>query len=92
MLNTHQLRRNAALNGLPAVATLRTAAVALLIMAGWRAIHDFGPYQGPVAFVGMVSTEGPPLVLLSSWPKAALITRFGVSALAFGALMLALLE
>lgn len=92
-LSTHRLRRDAALKGLPPAATLRASAFVLLILAAWRAVHDFGPYQGPVAFIGMVSIAGLPLVLLlSRWPRAALATGIGASAVAFGALILALVQ
>ena len=53
-LSTHRLRRDAAFARLPTVATMRAFAVVLLILAAWRAVHDFGPYQGPVAFIGML--------------------------------------
>jgi hypothetical protein len=90
-LSTHRLRRDAAFEGLPAVAALRASAVVLLILAAWRAVHDFGPYQGPVAFIGMVSIAGLPLVLLlSRWPRVALVTGFGTAAVALATLTPAL--
>ena len=92
-LCTHRLRRDAAFERLPTVATLRAFAVVLLILAAWRAVHDFGPYQGAVAFIGMVSIAGLPLVLLlSRWPRGALITGLGASAVAFGTLIPALVK
>ncbi|MGH6632613.1 DUF3325 family protein [Sphingopyxis sp.] len=80
-LSSHRLRRDVAFARLPTVATLRAFAVVLLVLAAWRAVHAFGPYQGPVAFIGMVSIAGLPLVLLlSRWPRAALVTGLGASA------------
>lgn len=90
-LSTHRLRRDAAFERLPAAATLRASAVGLLVLAAWRAVHDFGPYQGPVAFIGMLSIAGLPLVLLlSRWPRGALVTGLGASAVALGTLIPAL--
>ncbi|KQZ76387.1 hypothetical protein ASE06_07845 [Sphingopyxis sp. Root214] len=87
-LSTHRLRRDVAFDGLPTVATLRAFAAVLLILAAWRAVHDFGPYQGPVAFIGMVSIAGLPIVLLlSRWPRGALITGIATAAVAFGTLI-----
>ena len=92
-LSSHRLRRDVAFEGLPAAATLRAFAVGLLVLAAWRAVHAFGPYQGPVAFIGMVSIAGLPLVLLlSRWPRGALITGLGASAVAFGTLIPALVK
>lgn len=92
-LSTHRLRRDVAVERLPTVATLRTFAVVLLVLAAWRAVHDFGPYQGPVAFIGMVSIAGLPLVLLlSRWPRVALVTGFGTAAVALGTLIPALVK
>jgi hypothetical protein len=90
-LSTHRLRRDVAFQRLPTVASLRAFAVALLLLAVWRAVHDFGPYQGPVAFIGMVSIAGLPLVLLlSRWPRAALVSGLGTAAVALGTLIPAL--
>lgn len=90
-LSTYRVRRNAMAEGLPAISTLRAVAVALLLLAAWRAAHHFGPYQGPVAFIGMVSVAGFPLVLLlSRWPRIGLFTGLGASVLAFGMLLLGL--
>jgi len=87
-LSTYRVRRDVTIWGLPTVATLRTVATALLLLAAWRAIHYFGPYQGPVAFTGMVSVAGLPLVLLlSRWPKVGLVTGVGASVLALGILL-----
>lgn len=87
-LSTPRLRRDAAFERLPTVATLRTSAVLLLLLAAWRAVHDFGPYQGPVAFIGMVSIAGLPLVLLlSRWPRGALVTGLATAAAALGMLI-----
>ncbi|KGB54098.1 hypothetical protein FG91_02347 [Sphingopyxis sp. LC81] len=87
-LSTHRLRRDAAFERLPTVATLRGFAVALLVLAAWRAVHDFGPYQGPVAFIGMVSIAGLPLVLLlSRWPRGALVTGLATAAVGLGMLI-----
>ncbi|WP_447930959.1 DUF3325 family protein [Sphingopyxis fribergensis] len=92
-LSTHRLRRDVAFARLPAIATLRACAVVLLVLAAWRAGHDYGPYQGPVAFIGMVSIAGLPLVLLlSRWPRGALITGLGASVVAFGMLIPALMK
>ena len=86
-LSTHRLRRDLKLVSLPAVATLQAAAVALLLAAMWRAIHHFGPYQGPVAFLGMVSIAGLPLVLLlSRWPRIGLFSGIGACAISVGTL------
>lgn len=87
-LSSHRLRRDVAFDGLPTVATLRAAAMGLLLLAAWRAVHYFGPYQGPVAFIGMVSIAGLPLVLLlSRWPRAGLVTGLAASAIALGSLL-----
>ncbi|MHA4836680.1 DUF3325 family protein [Sphingopyxis sp. MSC1_008] len=87
-LSSHRLRRDVAVGRLPTVATLRAFAVALLVLAAWRAIHAFGPYQGPVAFIGMVSMAGLPLVLLlSRWPRGALVTGLAAAAMALGTLI-----
>ena len=87
-LSTHRLRRDAAFERLPTVATLRASAIVLLVLAAWRAVHDFGPYQGPVAFIGMVSIAGLPLVLLlSRWPKGALVTGPATAAVGLGMLI-----
>lgn len=92
-LSSHRLRRDVAFEGLPAAATLRVLAVGLLVLAAWGAVHAFGPYQGPVAFIGMVSIAGLPLVLLlSRWPKVALVTGFGTAAVALGTLIPALVK
>lgn len=92
-LSTNRLRRDVAVARLPTTATLRTFAVVLLVLAAWRAVHDFGPYQGPVAFIGMVSIAGLPLVLLlSRWPRGALITGLGASVVAFSTLIPALVK
>ncbi len=87
-LSTHRLRRDAGFRRLPAVAALRAFAAALLLLACWCAAHSFGVHQGPVAFIGMLSVAGLPLVLLlSRWPKVALFTGLGASLMAFGALL-----
>jgi hypothetical protein len=92
-LSSHRLRRDVAFTRLPTATTLRAFAVALLFLAAWRAVHAFGPYQGPVAFIGMVSIAGLPLVLLlSRWPMAALVMGLGASAVAFGTLVPALVK
>jgi hypothetical protein len=87
-LSSHRLRRDVALEGLPAVATLRAFAVALLLLAYWRAVHYFGPNQGPVAFIGMVSIAGLPLVLLlSRWPRIGLLAGVGAAIAGLGAML-----
>ncbi len=84
-LTSHRLRRDPALGALPAPAVLRAVAVALLLVAVWRAVHHFGPYQGPVAFIGMVSIAGLPLVLLlSRWPRAGLLAGIAASVIGLG--------
>lgn len=87
-LSTPRLRRDAGFKKLPTVAALRAFAAGLLLFAAWCAAHEFGPHQGPVAFIGMVSVAGLPLVLLlSRWPKVALLSGIGASVMAFGALL-----
>lgn len=88
-LSTRRVRRDIMIEGLPTLATLRAVALALLLLAAWRAAHHFGPAQGSVAFIGMVSVAGLPLVLLlSRWPRIGLFTGVGASILAFGMLLL----
>ena len=88
-LSTYRVRRDIGIEGLPAVTTLRGVAVALLLLAAWSAVRHFGPDQGPVAYIGMVSAAGLPLVLLiSRWPRLGLLTGIGASVLAFGMLLL----
>lgn len=92
-LSTYRVRRDVTFEGLPAVAILRAIAAALLLLAAWRAVDDFGPHQGPVAFIGMVSVAGLPLVLmLSRWPRIALFTGLGASVLAFGIILPSLVK
>ncbi len=88
-LSMYRVRRDVGIEGLPTVTTLRGAAVALLLLAAWSAVRLFGPDQGPVAYIGMVSAAGLPLVLLlSRWPRIGLFTGVGASVLAFGMLLL----
>jgi len=78
------------IEGLPTLATLRAIAVALLLLGALRAVHHFGSNQGLVAFIGMVSVAGLPLVLLlSRWPRVGLLTGFSAFVLAFSMLLLA---
>lgn len=91
-LATHRLRREAGLAALPAVRTLRFVAAAILTAAAWRAVADFGPYQGPVAFIGMLCVAGLPLVLLlSRWPRASLATGIGAAIVALATMAAGLL-
>ncbi|WP_380876588.1 iron uptake protein [Sphingomonas sp. DBB INV C78] len=84
-LSTPRLRRNVAMSGLPAATVLRVAAVVILGVAAWRAVRHFGPYQGWVAWAGMLSLAGIVLLLLlSRWPRAALGT--GVAAIVLAVL------
>jgi hypothetical protein len=65
----------------------------LACLAAWRAVHHFGPSQGPVAFIGMVSIAGLPLVLLlSRWPRAGLVMGVVASVMAFGSFLPGLAE
>lgn len=51
----------------------RYLGIALLLLSALLAILRFGPYQGPVAWLGLVSAAGIALVLLMSrWPRTAL--------------------
>lgn len=87
-LTSHRLRRDVALSHLPAAAALRMLAAILLSLAAWRAIHHFGPEQGWVAFLAMVSIAGLPLVLLlSRWPRAGLLTGVGALVVGLGAML-----
>ncbi|MBN8845842.1 MAG: DUF3325 family protein [Sphingomonadales bacterium] len=89
-LTTTRLRRDIALRPLPPVGALQALAVAILAIAAWQAVHLFGPYQGPVAFIGMLAGAGLLLVLLlSRWPQAAILAAIGASVLAVLALTIA---
>lgn len=84
-LGTNRVRRDRTLGALPAPWALRAIAVILLIAAIWRAVHYFGPYQGPVAFLAMVSVAGLPLVLfLSRWPRIGLLAAIAAFIIALG--------
>lgn len=74
-LGTHQHRRLA----LPYVGTLqpgtaRTAGVVLIVLSLVAALASFGSSQGIVAWIGVVCVAGLCLVLLlSRWPRGALL-------------------
>ena len=88
-LTSHRIRRDAGVRPLPTVGALQMLAMVLLSLAVWRAVHHFGVYQGPVAFVGILAAAGLPLVLmLSRSPRTALLAGLGTSAVAFATLSL----
>jgi hypothetical protein len=72
-LSTKRLRRDLALPRLPAPPIVRATAVALLAAAAWLAVLRFGPYQGPVAWIGLLCLAGVILLLLlSHFPRFAM--------------------
>lgn len=84
-LTGHRVRRDLASPTLPDERALRIAAVMLLLLATWRAVHHFGPYQGPVAMIGLLCAAGIPLVLLlSCWPRASVVAGIGAGLVALG--------
>ena len=92
-LTSHRIRRDAGVRPLPTVGALQMLAMVLLSLAVWRAVHHFGAYQGPVAFIGMLAAAGLPLVLmLSRSPRAALLAGLGTSAVAVGTLALEIIR
>lgn len=85
-LGTSRARRDRSLGALPPPAVLRAIAALLLFLAAWRSVHYFGPYQGPVAFLAMISIAGLPLVLLlSRWPRIGLFGGIAAFAIVLGA-------
>lgn len=82
-LTTQRLRREVAFSAMPGIASGRLLAAVFLVLAAWRAVHHYGPHKGPVAWVGLLCLAGLPLVLiLSRWPRAALLLAFPAAAVA----------
>lgn len=71
-LSTQRLRRELRISPRLPAPVIRAVAILLIGLAAARAIHHFGPYQGPVALVGMLSIAGLLfLLVLSRWPRFA---------------------
>jgi len=82
-LSTRRVRRGLLLPALPKIRTAQALALIFLALAAWRSIHHYGPYQGPVAAIGMLCAAGIPLLLLlSRWPRLALLATIPALALA----------
>lgn len=72
-LSTQRLRRELIIPAMPAAAVMRGLAALVLLLAAARAVYHFGPHQGPVALIGMLSMSGLLLLLvLSRWPRLAI--------------------
>lgn len=83
-LSTQRLRRDIVIPWMPAAIIVRVVAALVLVLAAERAVHHFGPYQGPVAMIGMLSVSGLVLLLLlSTWPRVAILAA-AVAALPAG--------
>lgn len=68
---------------LPDVALMKIVGGLFLLAALWRAVVHFGPYQGPVAWTGLLCLAGAVLVLLASRRKdAALLLALPLAAAA----------
>lgn len=81
-LSTNRLRRDLPFTRL-AKAPMRAAGAILIAGAAWLAVARFGPYQGPVAWIGMLSLSGLLLLLLlSQWPRLAIRAAFAALPLA----------
>jgi hypothetical protein len=82
-LSTQRLRRELKVHGqIPALWPRFFGVILIAISAGW-AVQDYGPEQGAVAMIGMISAAALLLVLiLSLSPK--LSVRMGAAALMGG--------
>lgn len=84
-----QRMRNGLRWKLPNAMLMKIVGALLLLAALWRAVVRFGPYQGPVAWTGLLCLSGTAMVLLSSrWKTPALIA--GVLAVAIAAIFIAM--
>ncbi|MFT3967727.1 MAG: DUF3325 family protein [Sphingobium sp.] len=58
---------------LPDALLMKIVGALILLAAFWRAVAHFGPYQGPVAWTGLLCLSGAAMVLIASrWKETAL--------------------